>query len=149
MELNDIYSLWDRFERSDVKEMALDLPDGSSFRLTRGEAGALAAKPVTAEVSVTAADVPVSENKAPQEEEKDGKDTLCSPLAGTFYVSPSPDADAYVTLGQTVHKGDVVGIVEAMKLFNEIHAHKDGILQELLVEDGQFVEYSQPLMKIS
>ncbi len=148
MELNDIYSLWDRFERSDVKEMALDLPDGSSFRLTRGEAGALAAKPVTAEGSVTAA-VPVTENTAPQEEKEDGKDVLRSPLAGTFYVSPSPDADAYVTLGQTVHKGDVVGIVEAMKLFNEIHAHRDGILQELLVEDGQFVEYSQPLMKIS
>ncbi len=74
--------------------------------------------------------------------------TIESPMVGTFYASPSPDADVYVKVGDSVEEGTVVCIVEAMKLFNEIEAEVKGKIAEILVEDGQLVEYGQPLFKV-
>ncbi|MCM3586380.1 acetyl-CoA carboxylase biotin carboxyl carrier protein [Mesobacillus maritimus] len=73
---------------------------------------------------------------------------ITSPMVGTFYQSPSPDADAYVKPGSKVNKNSVVCIVEAMKLFNEIEAEVDGEIVEILVKDGQLVEYGQPLFLV-
>ncbi|WP_409297850.1 acetyl-CoA carboxylase biotin carboxyl carrier protein [Peribacillus sp. SCS-26] len=73
---------------------------------------------------------------------------ITSPMVGTFYVSPSPDQDAYVKQGSKVSKSSVVCIVEAMKLFNEIEAEVDGEIVEVLVKDGQLVEYGQPLFLV-
>lgn len=69
-------------------------------------------------------------------------------MVGTFYASPSPDEDPYVKTGDRVEGNSVVCIVEAMKLFNEIEAEVNGEIVEILVEDGELVEYGQPLFRI-
>jgi acetyl-CoA carboxylase biotin carboxyl carrier protein len=83
-------------------------------------------------------------------EAKNGKfHVVESPFVGTFYRSPSPDADPFVEVGQRVEKGQILCIVEAMKLMNEIEADHAGIVAAVLVENAQSVEYGQPLFKIS
>jgi acetyl-CoA carboxylase biotin carboxyl carrier protein len=74
---------------------------------------------------------------------------VTSPMVGTFYRSPSPGADAFVQVGDTVKDGDTICIIEAMKLLNEIEADKGGVIKEILVENGQAVEYGQPLFVIA
>lgn len=71
-----------------------------------------------------------------------------SPLVGTFYSAQSPDAEPFVKVGDTVSKGQVLGIVEAMKLMNEIESEYDGVIEEVLVENGRPVEYNQPLFRL-
>ena len=73
---------------------------------------------------------------------------VTSPLVGTFYSSPSPDAENFVKVGDTVKKGQVLGIVEAMKLMNEIESEYDGIVDAILVKNEEVVEYGQPLFRI-
>lgn len=73
---------------------------------------------------------------------------IVSPMVGTFYASPTPDADAYVKIGSTVTKDSIVCIVEAMKLFNEIEAEINGEIVEVLAKSGQLVEYGQPLFLV-
>ncbi|MBT2656534.1 acetyl-CoA carboxylase biotin carboxyl carrier protein [Bacillus sp. ISL-18] len=73
---------------------------------------------------------------------------ITSPMVGTFYSSPTPDADNYVKAGDRVSKDSIVCIVEAMKLFNEIEAEVDGEIVEILVKNGQLVEYGQPLFLV-
>lgn len=68
-----------------------------------------------------------------------------SPLVGTFYASPAEDADPFVQVGEQVQKGKILAIVEAMKLMNEIESEFNGTIQEILVENGESVEYGQPL----
>lgn len=87
-------------------------------------------------------------NAAEEKKEAAGDHQIVSPMVGTFYASPSPDADAYVKVGDSVSKDSVVCIVEAMKLFNEIEAEVDGEIVEVLVENGQLVEYGQPLFSV-
>lgn len=69
-----------------------------------------------------------------------------APLVGTFYAAPSPDQPPFVQVGDTVKKGDVVLIIESMKLMNEVTSDVDGVVQEILVKNGDAVEYDQPLM---
>lgn len=73
---------------------------------------------------------------------------VTSPMVGTFYSSPSPESKAFVSKGERVSKGNVICILEAMKLMNEIESEVDGIIEEVLVKDGEMVEYGQPLFKI-
>lgn len=72
-----------------------------------------------------------------------------SPLVGTFYAAPSPEAETFVKIGDTVQKGQVLGIVEAMKLMNEIESEYDGVIEEILIGNEDTVEYGQPLFVIS
>lgn len=74
---------------------------------------------------------------------------VASPLVGTFYAAPEENADAFVHVGDTVKKGQVIAIVEAMKLMNEIEAECDGTVEEILVKNGQMVEFGQPLFRIA
>ena len=74
--------------------------------------------------------------------------TVTSPIVGTFYAAPSPEKPPYVTVGRTVHKGDVLFIIESMKLMNEVTSEYDGVVAEILVEDGTTVEFGQPIMRI-
>lgn len=71
-----------------------------------------------------------------------------SPLVGTFYESSSPEAESFVKAGDTVKKGQVLGLIEAMKLMNEIESEYDGVVEAVLVKNEEFVEYSQPLFRI-
>ena len=77
------------------------------------------------------------------------QNVIKSPLVGTFYSSASSDALPYVSIGDTVKKGQILGIVEAMKLMNEIECEYDGVVQEILIENEQVVEYGQPLFIIA
>ena len=72
-----------------------------------------------------------------------------SPLVGTFYAAPSPEAETFVKKGDTVQKGQVLGIVEAMKLMNEIESEYDGVVEEILIGNEDMVEYGQPLFIIA
>ena len=74
--------------------------------------------------------------------------TVKSPLVGTFYNAPSPDAEPFVKVGDTVKKGQVLGIVEAMKLMNEVESEFDGVVEQILIENAVMVEYGQPLFVI-
>ena len=71
-----------------------------------------------------------------------------SPIVGTFYSAPSPDKPPFVKVGDTVKKGDVIMIIESMKLMNEIQSEYDGVVEQILVSDGQAVEFDQPIMVI-
>jgi len=73
---------------------------------------------------------------------------ILSPMPGTFYAAPSPEADLFVKAGDTVKKGDTLCIIEAMKIMNEIEAESTGIISEVLIKNGDPVEYNQPLFKI-
>lgn len=81
-----------------------------------------------------------------QKNEKQAEGTVvASPLVGIFYSAPSPEDEPFVTVGDTVKKGQTLGVIEAMKLMNEIESECDGIVKEVLVENGEMVEFGQPL----
>ena len=82
-----------------------------------------------------------------EECQPEGK-TVKAPLVGTFYAASAPDAEAFVSVGDTVKKGQTLGIIEAMKLMNEIESEYDGVVKEILIENGQMAEYGQPLFVI-
>lgn len=82
------------------------------------------------------------------EKEKISGSIVTSPMVGTFYGSPSPDSESFVKVGDPVKKGDVLCIIEAMKLMNEIESEFSGTVAEVLVKDGDMVEYGTPLFKI-
>ena len=97
-----------------------------------------------------AAPAPAAAPSAPAvaaEEEKKGK-AIVSPMVGTFYSKPSPDADQFVKVGDTISAGDTVCIIEAMKMMNQIESEFDGKITEICVSDGDPVEYGQPLMYV-
>jgi acetyl-CoA carboxylase biotin carboxyl carrier protein len=108
---------------------------------------AVAAAP-TREVIQEVVQEKVSESVTTERHETANLQQITSPMVGTFYASPSPDEDVYVSIGSRVTKGSVVCIVEAMKLFNEIEAEVDGEIVEILVENGQLVEFGQPLFSV-
>ena len=89
-----------------------------------------------------------SETKAPAAQDEESYQKVTSPMVGTFYKASSPEDDPFVKVGDKVGKESVVCIVEAMKLFNEIEAEVSGEIVEVLVEDGQLVEYGQPLFLV-
>ena len=86
--------------------------------------------------------------KAGTEKETVSGNVVSSPLVGTFYASSSPEAEPFVKVGDTVKKGQVLGIVEAMKLMNEIESEYDGIVKQILVSNEDVIEYGQPMFVI-
>ena len=110
---------------------------------------AVAAVPaaVAAEIVQPAA-APSQENTRQEQEETLDGNIVKSPLVGTFYNAPSPDAEPYVKVGDTVKKGQVLAIVEAMKLMNEIESEFDGTVEKVLVSNEEVVESGQPLFVI-
>lgn len=126
----------------------ISLEDGEQAITLRNEVMGVAAAPVAVAAPQAPANVPAPAiAPAAQEAAHKGK-ALTSPMVGTFYSAPSPDADAFVKVGQTIKEGDVVCIVEAMKLMNEIESDFSGKITEICVEDGQPVEFGQVLMYI-
>lgn len=91
---------------------------------------------------------PASQSLPVDNEVPDTGKTINAPMVGTFYKSPSPEREPYVSVGDVVNPDSTVCILEAMKLFNEIQAEISGEIVEILVEDGQMVEYGQPLFKV-
>jgi acetyl-CoA carboxylase biotin carboxyl carrier protein len=125
----------------DLSEVETD-PSGRlrvARRVERGGGGNAVSAPATG-ISLVA---PAAAEKA-----DDRSATITSPFVGTFYRSPSPEAAVFVEVGQSIRKGQVVCIVEAMKLMNEIESDLEGKLLEVLVKNGSHVEYGQPLFRI-
>lgn len=84
---------------------------------------------------------------APKKSAPEGN-VMNSPIVGTFYAAPSPEKPPFVTVGKQVSKGDVLFIIESMKLMNEVTSEYDGVVAEIFVEDGETVEFGQPIMRI-
>ncbi|MDU6725039.1 MAG: acetyl-CoA carboxylase biotin carboxyl carrier protein, partial [Streptococcus mitis] len=105
-----------------------------------------AAAPVAPVAAPAAVPAPASPAEAPAAEVSGHQ--VRSPMVGTFYRSPSPEAKAFVEVGQTVKVGDALCIVEAMKMMNRIEADKAGVVKAILVNDGEAVEFDQPLIVI-
>ncbi|MCQ2469767.1 MAG: acetyl-CoA carboxylase biotin carboxyl carrier protein [Ruminococcus sp.] len=91
---------------------------------------------------------PVIESDDEDNDNEDEGNVVRCPIVGTFYASPSPDKPPFVNVGDRVSKGDVLMIIESMKLMNEIQSEFDGVVQSILVSNGQTVEYDQPIMII-
>ena len=152
MDIRKVKKLIELLEESNIDE--LEIHEGEeSVRISRNS-GRVAAAPVAAPVyaaapapAVTpaAAAAPAAAPAAAAEPEGH---ILRSPMVGTFYRSPSPGAKAFVEEGQSVNAGDVLCIVEAMKMMNQIEADKSGTIGKILVEDGQPLEFDQPLFTI-
>lgn len=123
---------------------ALVVPTPSAASAAIAAAAAAAPAPVEAPAP-TAPAAPAAAPAASAEPRK----TINSPMVGTFYRAPSPDAKPYADVGQRVKAGDTVCIIEAMKLLNEIEAETDGVIQEILVDNGAPVEFGQPLFVIA
>lgn len=85
---------------------------------------------------------------APVKDEANGGNIVKAPIVGTYYRSPSPDKPPFVKIGDKVKKGDVIMIIESMKLMNEVQSEFDGVVERILVADGQAVEFDQPIMII-
>ena len=111
----------------------------------------VASSPVSSFQAVQPAQPPVPEKaEAPVSvSQQDNVNAVKSPIVGTAYLASSPDADNFVKVGQSVKKGDTLIIVEAMKVMNPITAKKDGKIEEILVGDGEPVEFDQPLVILS
>ncbi|EMU4311636.1 TPA: acetyl-CoA carboxylase biotin carboxyl carrier protein [Neisseria gonorrhoeae] len=152
MDLRKLKKLIDLVEESGIAE--IEVTEGEEkVRITRTIAAAAApvyAAPVPAAASaVTPAAAPVAASApAAAPAARDLSDAQKSPMVGTFYRAPGPNAAAFVEVGQQVKAGDTLCIIEAMKLMNEIEAEKSGTVKEILVENGTPVEFGEPLFII-
>ncbi len=141
MEYDKILQLINDFGNSKLNNIKLNFPDGTKIDMSKNEEQV---KVIENTSNREDYEIPKVEKK----EEKIAGKIITSPMVGTFYMKPSPNADPYVKVGQKVKKGDVLCIIEAMKLMNEIEAEFDGEIKEILVKDGESVEYGKPLFKL-
>ena len=152
MDIRKVKKLIELLEESGIDE--LEIHEGEeSVRISRYSQSAPVANYIAQPAPVAAAPAPaavapVAETAAPVAPQPNGHQ-VTSPMVGTFYTAPSPSSPAFVEVGQQVKEGDVLCIVEAMKMMNQIKADKSGTIEAILVENGQAVEYDQPLFTIS
>lgn len=144
MDLRKLKKLIDLVQESGIAE--LEITEGEEkVRIVKGGTASVAAVATSAPApAVAQAAAPAAPAPAPADGAQSGH-VVKAPMVGTFYRSPSPDAKVFVEVGQTVKEGDTICIIEAMKLMNEIEADASGIVKAILVENGQPVEYGQPL----
>ena len=146
MDLKDIKRLLEAFDKSKTNVLELETEE---FRIYLDKSATAA--PAAPTPAVTAAPVPqepiVQKIEAKVECEVEG-DLITSPMVGTFYQAPSPDSPPYVKVGDKVKKGQTLCIIEAMKIMNELEAEYDCEILEILVEDGQPVEFDTPLFRV-
>jgi acetyl-CoA carboxylase biotin carboxyl carrier protein len=152
MDLRKLKKLIDLVEESGIAE--LELTEGEEkVRISRQPAGgpiqyAPAYMPQMMHAAPAAPAAPAAAPAAPAADPAMEGHVVKSPMVGTFYRSPSPDAKPFVDVGSSVTAGDTLCIIEAMKLLNEIEADKSGVIKAILVENGQPVEYGEPLFVI-
>ncbi len=149
MDIRKVKKLIELLEESGIAE--IEIHEGEeSVRISRSsqiapammQAAPVAAAPVAAAPAAAAAPAESSEPALPSGHQ------VTSPIVGTFYRSPSPSAKVFVEVGQSVNSGDTLCIIEAMKIMNQIEADKSGVVKAILAENGQPVEYGQPLFII-
>lgn len=154
MDIRKIKKLIELLEESDIGE--LEIKEGEeSVRISRGTQNVAIAQPQYAPMPVpvapapapAAAPAPAPAADASAEQAPTGH-LVKSPMVGTFYRSPSPGSPSFIEVGQHVKAGDVICIIEAMKMMNQIEADKTGVIEAILVDDGEPVEFDQPLVTI-
>lgn len=150
MDIRKVKKLIELLEESAVSE--IEIKEGEdSVRISRGMSGnaapvvGVAAAPV-APGPVLAAEMPAPAPAQPEEPARPDGTVVESPMVGTFYRASSPGAKAFVEVGQTVSKGDTICIIEAMKILNQIESEVSGTVRAILVENGQPVEFGEPLI---
>jgi acetyl-CoA carboxylase biotin carboxyl carrier protein len=143
MDLRKLKKLIDLVQESGISELEVTEGEEKVKIVKSGASGPAYAAPAIAPAAAVAPApaVPAAPAEVPGHVVK-------SPMVGTFYRSPSPGAKAFVEVGDTVKSGDTICIIEAMKLLNEIECDKDGVIKAILVENGQPVEYGEPLVII-
>lgn len=153
MDIRKIKKLIELVEESGISE--LEISEGEeSVRISRNMPAAMAASQYVLPQAQFAAPVQPAQPavsakpEAQNEPEEMSGHAVLSPMVGTFYRTPSPDAKPFVEVGQTVAVGDTLCIVEAMKMMNQIEADKAGVVKAILVENGQPVEFDEPLIII-
>ncbi|GAA0296388.1 acetyl-CoA carboxylase biotin carboxyl carrier protein [Gracilibacillus halotolerans] len=161
LSFNEIEQLIEKLDGSSIDEFSLE-SNGMKIALKKNrvdiiEQEVVQSRPVSNR-TVTVPQVEESQSVAQSETKQDTKEEstapasydheIVSPMVGTFYSAPSPEKPPFVQQGDSVDKNTVVCIVEAMKLFNEIEAEVSGTVTEILVENGELVEYGQPLFRI-
>ncbi|MGG4168632.1 acetyl-CoA carboxylase biotin carboxyl carrier protein [Rossellomorea vietnamensis] len=163
LKIQEIREIIKLVDQSSVEEFTYE-HDGSKINLKKNNGGTVSAQPAVqaveevkpaaqavqqAPVQDAAPSAKAEEKEAPQAQVEDANlHKITSPMVGTFYESSSPESGPYVKVGDKVDESSVVCIVEAMKLFNEIEAEAKGEIVEILVKDGQLVEYGQPLFLV-
>ncbi|MAZ71685.1 MAG: acetyl-CoA carboxylase, biotin carboxyl carrier protein [Flavobacteriaceae bacterium] len=157
MDIKEIQSLIKFVAKSGASEVKLEMED-VKITIRTGEAGnkgettyiqqvpAMAAAPAAPAPATPAAAAPETPAAAPSEDSK--YITVKSPIIGTFYRKPSPDKPMFVEVGSTINTGDVLCVIEAMKLFNEIESEVSGKIVKILVDDASPVEFDQPLFLV-
>jgi acetyl-CoA carboxylase biotin carboxyl carrier protein len=145
MDLRKLKKLIDLVQESGISE--LEVTEGEEKVKIVKSGGVGVAYAAAAPVPTLAAPLVPAPAAAPVPDEITGH-LVKSPMVGTFYRCPSPGAKAFVEVGDTVKSGDTICIIEAMKLLNEIECDKDGVIKAILVENGQPVEYGEPLVII-
>lgn len=148
MDIRKVKKLIELLETSDIAE--IEIKEGEeAVRISRASriqpAGAAIPAPAAAAPAPAATTESELEPPAPIAE---SGELVESPMVGTFYRAPAPSSPPYVEVGQQVKEGDVIGIVEAMKMMNQIESEFSGVVAAILVEDGKPVEFGQPLVRI-
>jgi len=141
----EIKDLMRFFDGSDITKVKIKNGE-FSIELQKGfEGGAVVAAPVAAPMAVAVAPVATETTEV---EALNLGDCICSPMVGTFYGAPAPGASAFVKVGSVVKKGQTIAIIEAMKIMNEIEAEFDCKIIDILLDDGQAVEFDMPLFAV-
>lgn len=149
MEYEKIKQLMDDMGNSKLSSIDIEFPDGVKIKMEKKDNTII--KEITNvknnETSDSNGEKSNEEINTEVEEIKEGN-IVKSPMVGTFYLKPSPTSEPYVEVGSQVKKGDILCIIEAMKLMNEIESEFDGEVAEIYVKDGEPVEYGKPLFRI-
>ena len=154
MEYEKIKQLMEDMGKSKLDSLEIEFPDGTKICMTKTGKKQNAVNVNNGSVIEASAPMTVPvvqknvENSLVVTEKEPTGNVVKSPMVGTFYSKPSPDAEPFVEVGQVVKKGQTLCIIEAMKLMNEIESEFDGVVKEILVKDGEVVEYGKPLFVI-
>ena len=147
MNYEDIKKLIEDMGNSKLTEINIDFPDGTRIGMKKDKEVQIIER-TTSQIVQSQPVVEKTENKQESETKEEQGNIVKSPMVGTFYLRPDPNSAPYVEVGKNVKKGDVLCIIEAMKLMNEIESEFDGTIAEILVKDGEMVEYGKPLFRI-
>lgn len=144
MEYEKIKQLMDDMGNSKLSSIDIDFPDGTKISMKKNENVEIS----TQAMKSSSQDVKKEESELEQSSNENTGKIVNSPMVGTFYIKPNPSANPYVEVGKKVKKGDVLCIIEAMKLMNEIESEFDGEIAEIFIKDGEAVEYGKALFRI-
>ena len=150
MDIRKVKKLMELLEESGMSE--IEIKEGEEYvKISRyGNSPAPAQHPIQSFVQQQApvSSAPTSQTASPNEQPQETGQSVTSPMVVTFYSAPSPTAKPFVSIGQKINQGDTVGIIEAMKIMNQIESDQSGTVIEILVKDGEAVEFGQSLIVV-